>query len=163
MSTISVNGVEIPESAIRAEMQQHPAGSLAEARKAAAEALVVRELLLQEARRLGLRPDPRTDEAGRRETDEDSLARQLIEREVAVPEPDEDSCRRYYERNPGRFRAPGPLSGRRLPFDMVREAIGDYLRERAWRRAVAQYIQILAGRARIDGIAIKSADSPLVQ
>ena len=41
-------------AAIEAEVQYHPAGSLDEARKQAAEALVIRELLLQEASRRGV-------------------------------------------------------------------------------------------------------------
>ena len=44
-----VNGVEISDHAINAELQYHPAGSVEEAREAAARALVVRELLLQTA------------------------------------------------------------------------------------------------------------------
>ena len=54
-----VNGVEISDHAINAELQYHPAGSVEEARAAAARALVVRELLLQTAARRGIvRPDP---------------------------------------------------------------------------------------------------------
>ena len=57
---IRVNDREIPDRAIDAEVQYHPAASLAEARKEAALALVIRELLLQEAERLGVKG---TDEA----------------------------------------------------------------------------------------------------
>ena len=54
-----VNGVEISDHAINAELQYHPAGSVEEAREAAARALVVRELLLQAAARRGIvQPDP---------------------------------------------------------------------------------------------------------
>jgi peptidyl-prolyl cis-trans isomerase C len=37
------------------------------------------------------------------------------------------------------------------------------LQEASWRRAVAQYIKLLAGRAAIEGVAMEAADSPLVQ
>ena len=42
---ISVNGVAIPENIVLAEAQNHPAGNPGEAVRAAAQALVVRELL----------------------------------------------------------------------------------------------------------------------
>ena len=74
--------------------------------QAAARALVVRELLLQEARRLGVAAEPLADDDGRRETDEEALIRALVEREVRVPDPDEARCRRYYEQNLRRFRSP---------------------------------------------------------
>src|SRR5690606_6112998 len=48
---ISVNGVVIERTAIAQEAQHHPAASPGESMRKAAEALVVRELLLQEARR----------------------------------------------------------------------------------------------------------------
>ena len=49
---VLVNGVEIPPSAIVAETQNHPAPDPVAARAQAVRALVIRELLLQEARRL---------------------------------------------------------------------------------------------------------------
>lgn len=103
---VSVNGVPIARDAIVREMQYHPAEKPIEAWKQAARALVVRELLLQRARHLNVAPEPVSDDAGRRETDEEALMRALIEREVAVPEPDDEACRRYYRSNLARFRSP---------------------------------------------------------
>jgi peptidyl-prolyl cis-trans isomerase C len=264
MSTVTVNGVAIDTQAIAAEMQNHPAESPGAAEGAAVQALVVRELLLQEARSLGLAVDPRTDEKGRRETEEDALIRQLLDREVSVPDADTETCRRYYENNRQRFRSPdlyepshillaaspedaqayadtareaaqliamlserpeqfeafardrsdctsresgGKLGqvtradvvpefatflcsleegqlcpvpvktrygvhvlrldrveeGKLLPFEAVEDRIADYLQEASWRRAVAQYIKLLAGKAAIEGVALAAADSPLVQ
>jgi peptidyl-prolyl cis-trans isomerase C len=102
---VTVNGVTIPRAAIAREVQHHPAPKPIEAWQAAARALVVRELLLQEARRLELEPAPLADADGRRETDEEALIRALYEREVATPEPDEASCRHYYEQNRKAFRS----------------------------------------------------------
>jgi peptidyl-prolyl cis-trans isomerase C len=102
---VSVNGVDIPHEAIAREVQYHPASKPIAAWEAAARALVVRELLLQEARRLGIAPAPRKDASGRREAEDEALVRELIEREVVTPEPDEASCRRYYEQNKRRFRS----------------------------------------------------------
>lgn len=102
---VSVDGVAIPHEVISREAQNHPASTPVGAWKSAARALVVRELLLQEARRMGLTPAPETDTDGRRETDEEALIRGLIEREVSVPEADAIACRRYYEHNRKRFRS----------------------------------------------------------
>jgi peptidyl-prolyl cis-trans isomerase C len=103
---VSVNGVVIARAAIARETQHHPAAKPIEAWKAAARALVIRELLLQEARRIGIAPVPMADPDGRRETDEEALIRMVVEREVATPEPDEATCRRYYEQNLRRFATP---------------------------------------------------------
>ena len=101
---ISINGVEISREAIGQEVQNHPAGKPGEAWAAAARALAIRELLLQEARRLGLEPQPITDDAGRRETDDEALVRMVVDREVITPTSDAEVCRRYYEQNLRRFR-----------------------------------------------------------
>ncbi|MBM3537777.1 MAG: peptidylprolyl isomerase [Alphaproteobacteria bacterium] len=253
IETLTVNGVAIPLAAVEAEVQYHPANSLDEARRLAAEALVVRELLLQEASRRGVTGD----------SPEDAVAA-LIESAVQTPEADDAACRRYYDNNRKRFRSPdlyeaqhiliaadpddaeareaalrkaevlladiarepqrfealarehsdcpskdsgGHLGqvtrgstvpefetylcsldegetcaapvpsrygmhivrllrrepGRDLDYPMVRETIAAYLHDHAWRMGVRQYIQVLAGAARIEGIDIAAAGSPLVQ
>ena len=103
---VSVNGVAIARDAIVREMQHHAAAKPIAAWQQAARALVIRELLLQEARRLAIAPQPMSDAEGRRETDEEAMMRALIEREVTVPEPDDETCRRYYENNRARLRSP---------------------------------------------------------
>jgi peptidyl-prolyl cis-trans isomerase C len=105
-AAVSVNGVSIARDAIAREMQQHAAAKPIAAWQQAARALVIRELLLQRAHHLGIAPQPIGDDEGRRETDEESLIRIVIEREVVVPEPDDETCRRYYARNIARFRSP---------------------------------------------------------
>ncbi len=105
-AAISVNGIVIPRDAVAREIQNHAAARPLLAWQAAARALVIRELLLQEARRLAVEAVPMHDDAGRRETEEEALIRALIEREVVTPEPDEESCRRYYSQNRERFRSP---------------------------------------------------------
>ncbi len=96
---VKVNGVAIPRDAIAREVQHHPARSPAESLKAAARALVVRELLLQEARRLEIEAEPLADAEGRRETAEEAAVRALVDREVRTPTADVATCRRYYEQN----------------------------------------------------------------
>lgn len=102
---VSVNGVTIRHDEISREAQNHPAATPIAAWTAAARALAVRELLLQEARRIGLEPEPLSDDEGRTETEDEASIRILVEREVSVPSPDEVTCRRYYEHNLRRFRS----------------------------------------------------------
>jgi len=105
-SEVRVNGVDIDPEAIAQEIQHHPAPDADTAWTEATRALVVRELLLQEARRLGLDPEPEADEAGRMESDEDGVIAALLDAEVVPQDPDEAECLRYYEANCARFRTP---------------------------------------------------------
>jgi peptidyl-prolyl cis-trans isomerase C len=102
---VKVNGIQIPRDVIAREVQHHPARTPAESLKAAARALVVRELLLQEPRRLEVEAEPLTDAEGRRETAEEAAVRALVDREVKTPSADEATCRRYYEKHPQQFRS----------------------------------------------------------
>ncbi len=111
---ISVNGITIPESEILAEAQNHPAENPGSALHAAAEALVVRELLWQEARRLGLGASPRRDSEGRMETERDAAIRLLIDHEVTAPRATDEECRRYYGRHPDKFRSEALLEARHI-------------------------------------------------
>jgi peptidyl-prolyl cis-trans isomerase C len=261
--TVRVNGTIIPREVIAREVQNHPSDKPILAWQAAARALVVRELLLQESTRLGISAEPQRDGEGRYETSEEAAMRALIEREVKTPAPDEASCLRYYQQNEPRFRtsdlfeaahiliaaaagdhiareaarttAESILSavrsvptrfeelargrsdcrtsadnggrlgqitrgqtveefetalagmregemtivetrfgfhvvrldhhapGQAMPFELARDRIADYLSANVQRRALAQYVSLLAGRAEITGIALASSASPLVQ
>lgn len=55
------------------------------------------------------------------------------------------------------------VAGQILPFESVRDRVADYLATSVRNRAIAQYISILAGRAKISGISLGSASSLLVQ
>jgi peptidyl-prolyl cis-trans isomerase C len=103
---VRVNGVEITPEAIAEEIQHHPAPDAETAWIEAARALAVRELLLQEARKHGLEPEPEKDEAGRVEAAEDAVVRMLLEEMVRPAQPGVTECRRYYEANEARFRTP---------------------------------------------------------
>jgi peptidyl-prolyl cis-trans isomerase C len=260
---VSVNAVVIQAAAIAREVQYHAGGSPKAAWDEATRALVIRELLLQRARALGLPVAPRTAN-GLRETEEEALIRALLEAEVHTPTADEASCRRYHTANPRRFRSPDlfepahilfkadrtdaaayatalarassvlaeikdaparfeilartlsdcpsaqeggrlgqiargdttpefeaallrlrpgeicaepvqtrygvhvlrldrKVDGQALPFAQVHARIAAYLEESAWRRAVAQYVLLLAGQATITGCDLPAAASPLVQ
>lgn len=103
---VRVNGVDIPAEAIAREIQHHPAPDAQSAWEAAARALAVRELLLQEARRLDIDAEPETDEAGRLEDESDALIGALLEDQVMPETPDEAECRRFYAAHSHRFRTP---------------------------------------------------------
>ena len=106
MGEVRVNGVEIAPEAIAREIQHHPAPDADTAWIEAARALAIRELLLQEAYRLGVEGAPEPDEAGRVEEGADATIAALLEREVEPKEPGEDECRRFYEMQVARFRTP---------------------------------------------------------
>lgn len=154
---VFVNNIEITDDEVFAEMQYHPAGSLEEAQYKAATALAVRELLLQEAAALGIEAPDKTAST---ETREEFIISRLLEQEVATPEPDEVSCQRYYDHNQKKFR---DTAGNLVPFQYVQPAIAAYLKDVSWQTAMKQYIKILAGKAKIAGLMLEGADSPLVQ
>lgn len=259
-----VNGVPIPRDAIARETQNHPASKPIEAWQAAARALVIRELLLQEAARLEIAATPLSDGDGRRETDEEARIRALLEQGVLSPVPGEEELQRYYANNRRAFRTPdlyevahiligvratGPealqaareraeailrevevtpalfaslakahsdcpsratggnlgqissgqtvpefetmlpllqvgsdrfsivesrygfhivtvhrrLEGRDLPFEKVRDRIALFLRERAQVIAARHYVEQLASLASIEGVALETSSTPLVQ
>ncbi|TCT05405.1 peptidyl-prolyl cis-trans isomerase C [Tepidamorphus gemmatus] len=120
---VRVNGTEISRDEIAREIQHHPATSPGAAREAAVRALVVRRLLLDEARRLGLQAEceVETDADGRRETPEEALVRRLIETQLRVPTPTEAECRRFYDARPHRFRTPDLHEAAHILFSAARD------------------------------------------
>ena len=117
---VSVNGIAIARDEIVREMQHHPAGKPIAAWQQAARALVIRELLMQEARRLDIAPQPLTED-GRRETEDEALMRALVDSEVTVPAPDDATCRRYYDNNKARFRSPDIYEAAHILFAAPKE------------------------------------------
>jgi peptidyl-prolyl cis-trans isomerase C len=261
---VSVNGIPVAERDILAEAQNHPAKNPGAALREAAEALVIQELLWQEASRLGIAGKPGAGQDGKIETERDAAIRALVEDQVAAPSASEEESRRYYDRHPDKFRseplfearhiliaapesdaaaraaarelatslcarlseAPeafasaameysdcssrehggnlGQLSrgstvaefekamltmeagkisatpvesrfgfhvialdrkipGERLPFEFVGARIAAWLEASSWSKAVSQYIGVLAGQAKLEGISLGQANGPLVQ
>jgi len=143
---IIVNGIEITDEDVLGEMQHHPSPTKEDAHVAAAQALVIRELLTQEAEKKGLRTKD-----GDRQSDDDAIFK-LIEAEVTAPEADEDICRRYYEQNKARFKAVDIEDDDvYVPFDGVHDKIRDYLHTQSVREGVRAYIFALAQDAKIAG------------
>ncbi len=261
-AVIRINDRMISDDEINREMQHHPADSAEAARQHAALALSVRELFLAEADRLGIDGSAVGQSEG--VTPEEARIRELMTREVECPEPSEEECRRFFDKNRDRFRTPpeyevshilrpaatddaegrsrararcrrimqvvqadperfarlarrhsrcpsaaaggylGPVGpgqtstdferalerapvgepgrypletrygfhvvwlharapGRPLDFDEAHDRIRSYLRESVWRRAVSQYVRILAGRNDVEGVDLGATDNPLVQ
>ncbi|WP_373921735.1 peptidylprolyl isomerase [Undibacterium cyanobacteriorum] len=93
--TISVNGTEINESAIAAEMNRarsagYPEGE--ELRDGAIQELILRRLMLEQAEKLGIAA----------ESDEEIIGT-LLQQEVNFNDIDEASCRDFYDNNPSSF------------------------------------------------------------
>jgi peptidyl-prolyl cis-trans isomerase C len=55
------------------------------------------------------------------------------------------------------------IDGSPVPFDTVKSQIGAWLAAAALQRGIHQYLQILVGRARIEGITLEGSQTPLVQ
>ena len=103
---IKLNGVVLPPHMIAAEAQHHPSQTPAAAFQAAARALIVRTLLLEEAKREAITAEPELIAPGKRELDDEARIRALMEARIPVTEPDEGQCRAFYDAAPSRFRSP---------------------------------------------------------
>jgi len=105
---VIVNGEVIAQTAIAAETQNHsgPSGKPGIVWRKAANALVIRALLLQEAARLHITADPVELAPGRTETQTEATIRALLEDAIEVSPPTEEDLRALYDADPSRFRAP---------------------------------------------------------
>lgn len=128
---ITVNGVAISARAVNIESAHHEDGSIEERQYQAAVALVIRELLRQRAVALELLAEDAAVD--------DTVIDALLEREVNTPQPDAAACRRYFEQNPERFRAPDQVRLRHILLaahpedleerDRVRQTAEDLIRQ----------------------------------
>lgn len=154
---VSVNGVSLAPSDIAREAQHHAGASAQEAWEEATRALVIRELLLQRARVLGIAAKPVTQD-GLRETEDEALIRTLLEQEVRTPKADEATCRRYYDTHRQRFRAPDLFEPVHILFRASRDDNAAYAI--AADRAETVLRQVLADPACFDALARTLSDCP---
>jgi peptidyl-prolyl cis-trans isomerase C len=140
---VSVNGVVIASADIAREAQHHASPDPDETWTRAARALAIRELLVQEADRLGVVAEPLDDGEGRSETPDEARLRALLEREVVVPHADEAACRRYYDANRRRFRSPDLFEAAHI---LIAAAPGDAAAREAARRTAGALIAELRER-----------------
>lgn len=115
---ISVNGEAISPELIATEAQNHPApkGKPGMAWMAAARALAVRTLILQEAKRRGIGPDPVELAPGLWETEEEAIVRQVLEEAVEAKAPTPQAVRAAYDVNPERHRSPALFEAAHILF-----------------------------------------------
>ncbi|MGG5811147.1 peptidylprolyl isomerase [Falsiroseomonas sp. CW058] len=150
---VRIDGVEIPAIEIAAEMQHHPAAEPGAAWHAAAEALVIRRLLLNEAARQGVDATPEGDE-----TAEDAQLRRLLDAELSIPEADEATCRRWFDANRARFRTPPAWHATHLL--IAADPADPAARGAARARAEAALAEVKADPARLGPLAAKLSDCP---
>jgi peptidyl-prolyl cis-trans isomerase C len=143
--SILVNKVEIKDSEIGREMQYHPAPAQEQAWHMAAQSLVIRQLLLQQAASNGLCEDAGSVAPG----EDEQLIDQLLEQDVVIPEADTATCQRFYQNHPNSFI--DEKTGERADFDHAQAHIREYLHTKAMRIAVAEYIKALSYSADIKG------------
>ncbi len=148
--SIFVNKAEIKDAEIGQEMQYHPAPSQERAWQLAAQSLVIRQLLLQQAANNGLCGDADAVVPG----EDEKLIDQLLEQDVTVPEADEATCRRFYDNHPNSFT--DDKTGERFSFELAHANIRDYLHTKAMRIAVAEYIKALSYNAKIRGFELEN-------
>ncbi len=89
---IIVNGTEITDAQIRAEMPHHHVPTEEMAEHSAKLALIAKALFLQEADRLHIT-----------EGDEETRITALVEQELQLPEVSEADCKEFFQSNPGQF------------------------------------------------------------
>jgi len=148
--SIFINNAEITAEEVGQEMQYHPAPTQERAWHMAAQSLVIRQLLLQQAVENGLCEDAGSVTAG----EDEKLIDQLLEQNIVVPEADEATCRRFYDNHPDSFK--DEKTGERATFELVQANIRDYLHTKAMRIAVAEYIKALSYSADIKGFELDS-------
>ncbi len=115
---ISVNGVDIDDAQVEQELAHHQ--SAGNPLKQAVHELVLRRLLLDEARRLGLAA-----------ASDDELVEALFAQEIKVPLADDEACRTFYAQRPQLFRSGALVEARHILFQVTREAPLELLRTTA--------------------------------
>jgi len=116
--SIAVNGVELTDATIERELAHHQGA--ANPLKQAVHELVLRQVLLQEAARLGFD-----------QPDEDARIEALFTQEVIVPEPDAAACLRYYQSQLSRFSSGAMVEARHILFQVTASAPLELLRDTA--------------------------------
>ncbi len=147
---VTVGGVVLSSQAIYREAQYHPAGSWEQACHEATRALVVRELLLQQARRDGNVP------GDLKERDEQRVIEQLLQRELPVPDVTDAQCYEYYRSNQAKFRGPELFEASHILFAATNADERNELRARA--QAVLE--EVLASPDRFERLAREHSACP---
>jgi peptidyl-prolyl cis-trans isomerase C len=146
-------GFDLPEAAVAAELQYHPAASLDESRDKAVLALTVRELLARRAVELGLLDAGSSDEALIV-----AAIEEVLESEIAVAPPSEAECEAWYATNSERVRSPDLFDAAHILF--AADPADPAAREAARSAAAAAIAEIDAAPARFETIAKERSACP---
>lgn len=140
---VVVNGQSISAADIAAEAQNHhaPQGKPGLAWRRAARALVVRHLLLEQARAMGLNAAPLQVAPGKFETGDEALIRVVLEHKVNPDPVKVSDLQAAYDADPDRFRAPSLYEAAHILF--AAEPGDDVARAQA-RKLAEQALQTLA-------------------
>jgi peptidyl-prolyl cis-trans isomerase C len=138
---VFVNGEKIPATEIAVEAQNHkaPAGKPGLAWRAAARALVIRKLLLQEVAQSGLISKPASLGLDRAETEEEALIRAYLDANLKPAEVTEEEVAAVVQRfkdNP----------------DATKADAREQLERIAWTKAASDLVTGLVQQAEISGI-----------
>lgn len=94
--------------------------------------VALRERLLERAAQLGLMGGRARGEVSFADPQaEDAVIERLLELEVRTPEPNDEECRRYYERHPAQFRAGDLVEASHILFGLTPRVPPGALRARA--------------------------------
>lgn len=145
---VFLNNIEISDDEVHNEMQYHPAPTVEEARREAARALVIKRLLLNAAVEQELISEK--DIEGIDKAKEEMIIETLLDNIIQLPEADEVTCQRYYDKNLNRFE--DQKTGNVVPFPMVEKHIRTYLEDRGHQAAFSAYMDSLMDQATIVGI-----------
>ena len=127
--SISVNDVEITDEEVERELPHH--ANAPAPLKAALEALVLREVLLQAARnKLAAELEASQAEAADALI-EDALIERLIAMEVTSPVPSDKECETYYRKNLDQFRNGDLVEASHILFQVTPNVLLDALRAKA--------------------------------
>ena len=154
-SEISVNDCIISQDEISREMQYHQADAPKTARYAAAQALVIRELLKQRAATAGISVNSEGNH------DEEATFSALIEAEVDVPESAEEECKRYFDNNPQRFRSETIVEARHILLAAPADDVN--ARAAAGKTALALIEKLLVAIELFDGLVKEYSACPSKQ
>ena len=146
---IYVNHKLIPEEMIGQEMQYHPAQSKQEAWQKAAEALGLRELLLQEAYK---------QKVAGVDNDEAQLIDDLLAQMIVVPPAEDAECLAFYQAQAHRF---VDEQGQALAYADVMPLIKIELAARAGRQALNVYLTSLVAQSDLKGLVMGKAWLPV--
>jgi len=128
---VIVNGAELNDADLERELPLHAEAS--NPMRHAITALVLRRVLLDEARRLGVQPAAPNDAQGANEAgdNEDAIITALLARQAAAPVADDAACRRFYHANPQRFMVGELVEADHILFQVTPDVNLDMLRAHA--------------------------------